>query len=413
VQTDRQLSDLLSEFARTLVTNFPIQSILDHLVVRIAEVLPISSAAASLISEAGESRGIASSDESAYGFVNLQSELGQGPCLDAHRTGEVIVVPDLGDDERFPLFSERGLAEGLRAVVSIPLMNDQEIFGALDLYRTEPGAMDENAMYIAQTLADVATAYLLNARTRESLEESSERAFHISLHDSLTGLPNPHMFIQRLDHAIVRGRRSEKILTIIFADLDQLRKVNDTFGHHVGDELLVAVVDRLTGLLRPGDTLARLSGGKFLILCEDLDEVSQGEALADRMSDALAEPFVVAGSVLRVGARVGLVFTGVADHVPGSVLKKPRPPWTRRVGPVEPATLCSTAAIIALPTIWLVSAATCAGRCDVTSSDSSISRSSGLEVGTWSELRHCCAGLTRLTGRSSQRRWFRSQSSQD
>ncbi len=320
--TDRQLSDVLSEFARTLVTDFPIQSILDHLVVRIAELLPISSVGVTLISAEGESRHIAASDESALRFVKLQSEMGEGPCLTAHETGEVVVVPDLREDARFPKFSRRGLEEGLRAVFSIPLKNDDQDLGALDLYRTEPGPMDDDEMYVAQTLADVTTAYLLNAQSRMELEESTERARQSALHDPLTGLPNRTLLVQRLDHAILRCRRSEKMLAVFFADLDHFKQVNDTFGHHAGDELLISVADRLTGLLRPGDTLARLAGDEFAILCEDLNEVSQVEPLAKRISNALAEPFVVDGNEIKVSASVGIAFAGLADDVPESVIQE-------------------------------------------------------------------------------------------
>jgi diguanylate cyclase (GGDEF)-like protein len=322
VRTDRQLSDVLSEFARTLVTDFPIQSILDHLVVRIAELLPISSVGVTLISEEGDARHIAASDESAQRFVQLQAEMGEGPCLTAHYTGEVVVVPELRDDEQFPKFSRRGLEEGLRAVFSIPLKNDEQNLGALDLYRTEPGLMDDDEMYVAQTLADVTTAYLLNAQSRAELEDSSERARQSALHDPLTGLPNRTLLVQRLDHAILRCRRSEKMLAVFFADLDQFKQINDTFGHHVGDELLVAVADRLTGLLRPGDTLARLSGDEFVILCEDLEEVDQVEPLASRISNALAEPFVIGGNELQVSASVGIAFAGLADDVPESIIQE-------------------------------------------------------------------------------------------
>lgn len=318
----RQLSDLLSEFARTLVTDFPIQSILDHLVVRIAELLPIDSAGVTLISDALDPRHIAASDDSALRYVRLQTEMGEGPCLTAYRTANAVVVPDLLDDYQFPNFSARALDAGLRAVFSFPLHNDDKRLGALDLYRNSPGPMDGEAMYAAQTLADVTSAYLLNAQARTDLEASSEKARHSSLHDPLTGLPNRLLFVQRLDHAMLRCRRSEKMLAVFFADLDQFKQVNDVFGHHVGDELLVAVADRLTGLLRPGDTLARLSGDEFVILCEDLDEAAQVDPLASRIGDALAEPFVVEGHQLHVTASVGIAFAGLADDVPETVLQQ-------------------------------------------------------------------------------------------
>lgn len=262
---------------------------LDHLVVRIAEVLPVGSVGVTLISDTDTPRHVAASDDSALRFIKLQTEMGEGPCLTAHRTGQTVVVPDLRSDDRFPDFARRALEEGLSAVFSFPLQDENRRLGALDLYRETVGTMDAEAMETAQTLADVTTAYLRNAATRAELEASSLQAQHNSLHDALTGLPNRTLFAQRLDHALLRSRRSEKMVAVFFVDLDQFKLVNDTFGHHVGDELLVAVADRLGGVMRPGDTLARLSGDEFVILCEDLNDASSVEPLAARIGAALAE----------------------------------------------------------------------------------------------------------------------------
>ena len=127
-------------------------------------------------------------------------------------------------------------------------------------------------MGVAQTLADVAAAYLLNAQAREEVRATADRFHHIALHDPLTGLPNRLLLQQRLEHAALRARRSNTNAAILFADLDRFKQVNDTYGHQVGDELLLAVAHRLTGLVRPGDTLARVSGDEFVFLCEDLQQ---------------------------------------------------------------------------------------------------------------------------------------------
>jgi diguanylate cyclase (GGDEF)-like protein len=304
------------------MTDYPIQSILDHLVGRIVEVLPIGSAGVTLISPGNETRQVAASDESAMRFVQLQTETGQGPCIEAFRTGENVVIPDLRQDTRFPDFSKRAIEEGLAAVFSFPLRDYDHKLGALDLYRTTVGNMDAEAMTAAQTLADVTTAYLLNAQVRADLEESSERDRHRSLHDALTGLPNRALLVERLDHAMLRCRRSKKMVAVFYTDLDEFKSINDAYGHHVGDELLVAVAERLTALLRPGDTVARLSGDEFVILCEDLDEASQAEPLAERIGAALGEPFVVSGAQLHVSASVGIAFAGLADDMPHSVLEQ-------------------------------------------------------------------------------------------
>jgi diguanylate cyclase (GGDEF)-like protein len=322
VDLERRLSDVLREFARTLVTDFPIQAILDHLVVKIVEVLPITGAGVTLISPGEDPKYVAASDDSALRFEKLQTELAQGPCVAAYQTGESVSIPDLSKDQRFPEFAVAALDEGLRAIFTFPLHAGDEQLGALDLYRTSVGPLNAEAMASAQTLADVASAYLLNAQARADLLESSELAIKSSLHDDLTGLPNRALLVQRLEHAILRSRRSAKMVAILYADLDDFKAVNDTHGHHIGDELLIAVSERLTGLLRPGDTLARLSGDEFVILCEDLDDVSQVNPIADRIDLALTEPFILTGLEAQVSASVGIAFAGRGNDVPEKVLQE-------------------------------------------------------------------------------------------
>jgi diguanylate cyclase (GGDEF)-like protein len=107
---------------------------------------------------------------------------------------------------------------------------------------------------------------------------------------------------------------------VLFADLDRFKAVNDRHGHRVGDELLIAVAQRLAGVLRPGDTLARLSGDEFVILCEDLDEASQADDIAARIGAALAELFVLSGTQVEMTASVGIAFADRGDHIPEQLL---------------------------------------------------------------------------------------------
>lgn len=321
MKTEQRLSDLLSDFARTMVTNYPIQSILADLVKRIVEVLPIDSAGVTLITPHQDPQHVAASDPSALRFITIQEEVDEGPCLTAHATGASVSIPDLSKETRFPAFTQLGLEKGLKAVFSFPLRDEENQIGALDLYRKTAGDLDEEDMYTSQTLADVAAVYIVNAQARADLETAAERAHYQALHDALTGLPNRVLFVQRLDHAILRCRRSAKMLAVFYADLDGFKFVNDNYGHHIGDELLVAVADRLTGLLRPGDTLARLAGDEFAILCEELDDENQAEPLAARIGKLLSEPFNIAGEELTVSASVGIAFAGIGDDVPEVVLE--------------------------------------------------------------------------------------------
>jgi diguanylate cyclase (GGDEF)-like protein len=315
-----ELSEVLSEFARTMVTDFPIQGILDHLVRRIVEIMPVSAAGVTLISPGTSPHYVAASNESALRFEKLQTELGEGPCLAAYHTGEAIAVPDLHDDERFPKFSPRALEAGLGAVFTFPLRHGELQLGALDLYRDTPGPLSSDLMSTAQTLADVAAAYLLNAQARADLQDTSDRSREAALHDSLTGLPNRVLMLERLEHAFLRARRSNNTSAVFFIDLNRFKAVNDAYGHRIGDELLVAVAERLTGELRPGDTLARFYGDEFVILCEDLADPFQADAIAARVDVALVLPFVVSDVELKITASIGIAFTGRGNDAPEQLL---------------------------------------------------------------------------------------------
>jgi diguanylate cyclase (GGDEF)-like protein len=316
-----ELSDVLSEFARTMVTDFPIQGILDQLVGRIVDIMPITGAGVTLISPGSEPRYVAASSDSALRYEKLQTELGEGPCVAAYRTGQAVSVPNLRDEERFPRFTARALDAGLTAVFTFPLNHDASQLGALDLYRDAPGPLSAESLKTAQTLADVAAAYILNAEARAELQDASVRASEAALHDSLTGLPNRTLMLERLEHAFSRALRTSGTCAVLFVDLDRFKRVNDTYGHHVGDELLVAVAERLRSALRPSDTLARMSGDEFVILCEDLDDPSRADAIAARVDAALARPFMLSGIEVRMTASIGIAFTGRESQSPADLIR--------------------------------------------------------------------------------------------
>ncbi len=310
-----KLAALLSEFARTLLTDFPIQAILDRLVDRIAEALPVSAVGVTLISPGTAPHYIAASNQAALTYERLQTEHSQGPCRLAYESGEPAIVPDLSIETRFPAFAAAALRAGLGAAFAFPLRHNDGRLGALDLYRDSPGPLATGDLEIAQTLADVTAAYVLNAQARELAHETSDRFRESALHDPLTGLANRLLLEQRLEHAAQRARRSKTDAAVLFADLDRFKAINDTYGHQVGDELLIAVAHRLTQLVRPGDTLARVSGDEFVFLCEDLRTADDIETLATRIDQALSLPFSVSGRQITMSASVGMAYAGPGEAI--------------------------------------------------------------------------------------------------
>jgi diguanylate cyclase (GGDEF)-like protein len=308
-EVERRFSDLLAEFAQTM-TDFPAHAILDHLVERIVEVLPIDAAGVTLISPGRDPDYVTASDDSALECERLQSELGEGPGNVASTHGTTISVSDLRHDDQFPDFARRALAEGLGAVFSFPLRHEGRRLGALDLYRASPGPLGARQLAVAQTFANVAAAYLVNAQARADLVASTQQANHVSLHDSLTGLPNRALLFERLVSAMNRSRRTGSLIAVMYIDLDTFKAINDTLGHRIGDEVLVILAQRLTALLRPGDTVARLGGDEFAVLCDDIADASHLEPIADRVIDAFWLPFDVSTGPVEVRASVGI---GVGD----------------------------------------------------------------------------------------------------
>lgn len=320
-ERDSQLAQVLVEFAHTLGTDFSIQRTLDHLVQSIVDILPVTGAGVMLMGERQDLHFIAASDATVMEIERLQNQLGEGPCLEAYRFGLPVAVDELRTDTRFPRFSPAAVAEGMEAVFTFPLTLGDERLGALDLYRDAAGALDRDDLMAAQTLADVASAYLFNTQARIDASASIARLNHRSLHDQLTGLPNRTLFEERLEQAMARASRSHHVVAVLFVDLDGFKAINDNFGHHVGDQLLRAIASRTTRALRPGDTAARLSGDEFVILCEDLNDVTDAELVARRIATAVSTPFTLESRRVAITASVGIAYSGVGSAVPQELLR--------------------------------------------------------------------------------------------
>lgn len=136
---------------------------------------------------------------------------------------------------------------------------------------------------------------------------TEEKLLHDALHDSLTGLPNRVLFMERLSHALsVTKRRRNYSFAVLFLDFDRFKLINDSLGHAVGDQLLIAIARRLEKHLRFGDTVARLGGDEFTILLEDIKDVSATTSIADRLQEELTMPFYLDGHEIFTSASIGI-----------------------------------------------------------------------------------------------------------
>lgn len=142
-----------------------------------------------------------------------------------------------------------------------------------------------------------------------------------STHDNLTGLPNRALIQERLANALQRSRRQGLSVALLFVDLDGFKLVNDTHGHEAGDVLLQTVAARLLQEIRPGDTVARLAGDEFIVLCEQLEQPDSISALADRINDVLRQPVEFAGVPMFVTASIGVAVGHGTTHSADDLLR--------------------------------------------------------------------------------------------
>jgi diguanylate cyclase (GGDEF)-like protein/PAS domain S-box-containing protein len=153
-------------------------------------------------------------------------------------------------------------------------------------------------------------------------KRAEEQLVYGALHDALTGLPNRALFVDRLGHATGRvGRAGEPQFAVLFLDLDRFKVINDSLGHTVGDELLVAIARRLAETLRPGDTVARFGGDEFTILLDPIASALEATQVAERLLRGLAAPFVLERHEVFASASVGITLSSTGYLDPEELLR--------------------------------------------------------------------------------------------
>ena len=139
-----------------------------------------------------------------------------------------------------------------------------------------------------------------------AMKNSEHELAHLAHHDPLTDLPNRLLFTDRAEQALASAQVHKRGCALLLMDLDHFKIINDSLGHNVGDQLLKLVAERLSGLFGPGVTLARLGGDEFAVLAESCPQVVQAAALAQRMLNAMKDPFIFDGNQLFISASIGI-----------------------------------------------------------------------------------------------------------
>jgi diguanylate cyclase (GGDEF)-like protein len=263
--------------------------------------------------------------------------------------------------------------------------------------------------------AEHAGLALNDASTVDALHRAVDEATHAALHDSLTGLPNRALFLDRLDRALRSPRRrGGPAFAVLFIDLDDFKKVNDGLGHLVGDRLLALAGERTCGVVRTPDTVARLGGDEFAVLLEDVT-LAEASATAQRVLRELSRPFALPGGyVVHVSASLGLTVgePSASAQRPSAdeVLRDADVAMYAAKGSGKGASSCSRPACATGCRPATSSSTSCAWPWSATRWWCTTSRWSTCGWAASSARRPCCAGSTRGAGWSRRRsscRWPR------
>ena len=267
---DRRMVDAATVLARTASSQgVSTESLLRSLCQAALHVVPADGAGVMLL-EGPELRMLHAEPDWVTPMQLLQESFQRGPCHDSMAGHQAVAIEDVTMTRRWPELTRGAVTAGVRAVLSVPIVARDRTWGVLDLYRHDAHAWTEVELSAAAFCVDLATSYLVMAADRERWRSAYLEIEHRSNHDQLTGLPTRELLFDRLGHAIRTATRRGNVVVVLFIDIDGFKVVNDTHGHAVGDLVLAEVARRLGLTVRANDTLARLSGDEFVLVCEDL-----------------------------------------------------------------------------------------------------------------------------------------------
>jgi diguanylate cyclase (GGDEF)-like protein/PAS domain S-box-containing protein len=276
------------------------------------ELLEVDGAAVAELLGDGSTLKLRASAGVAAGAIEMATRGPHAPAATTVQSGEPVVIRDWqsepcspgGRSAPRPDDQDKATREACaRTTLTVLIGDPDNPYGVVCAWSLEPRDYSSGDIDFVQSIANV----LADAVQRKSTEDAMQ---HRALHDPLTGLPNRVLFLDRLEQTLERLRRSPDTgAAVLFIDLDNFKLVNDSLGHHTGDELLAAVGTRLKQAVRPTDTVARFGGDEFGLLMEELTSERGAIAMAERISAVLARPFALDAGEHFVTTSIGIALT--------------------------------------------------------------------------------------------------------
>jgi diguanylate cyclase (GGDEF)-like protein len=239
------------------------------------------------------------------------------------RFGEMMELPDDFVGQEFSasdVVSACISAGSISATSGKMILSEIENSQARDIVTTDPDvARGRSLSWTFQPMAGGGAVVLLEDITERRNAEA--RISHLARYDELTALPNRLNFRDEIERLLAGSHHAERLSALLFVDLDQFKQVNDTLGHPCGDQLLCAVADRLRGMLRPEDFVARFGGDEFVVFQQDIASKEDAAGLARRIVDRLSERYQIGNHLVEIGASVGIAMTSPAGVSADTLLK--------------------------------------------------------------------------------------------
>jgi diguanylate cyclase (GGDEF)-like protein len=306
VLRERQaLLERLFRIQRSISHRLPIGEVLDSITSGAAELLGDDTASLRVVDDNDPTRTVLLSTTGIDpGIMKMlqQSSLEHGLSGQAIVQRRLVIAEDYGAS---PYSHPSLTAHGVRSAMAAPVSRNGEIVGSLLVGSFSPRSYSPAEQEMLLAFAEHASLALNDAAAVEGMRRAFDEAVHQATHDPLTGLPNRSLVLDRLDQALFRAGRTGARVTVLFADLDRFKVVNDSFGHSTGDGVLLTVADRLLAAVRPHDTVGRLAGDEFVVVCEDLTD-NEAALVAERVAAAVAEPIVLDGRETVITASIGI-----------------------------------------------------------------------------------------------------------
>ena len=252
-----------------------------------------------------------------HGFGDMVRNSDNRLTLDGSMSGlamarqELVQSESIADDTRLePAVRDQLVEHGFESATCVPLIYRGKALGSVNLLFHERTVLDEQQIFNLQAISQTVSLAIVNARNYAAIA-------HRASHDSLTGLPNREQLHRRLQSILSSASRGGQKTGLMLFDLDHFKEINDSLGHHLGDQLLIAIGERVSREMRHrGATLCRLGGDEFAVMIPKAGSIQNVKETAQGVLDAFRSPFSVQETAIQVGASLGISIS--PDHAEDS-----------------------------------------------------------------------------------------------